>query len=128
MTPDDQGGYPGLAALRWHDTDCCCASLHLEQIQVTSPSAYSHLTCAFIRYHLQPQSPVYDCLEVCVALLGDVRVARGGLLLPRELLPHSAARDNRHHQLGLAEPHLHVPSATKHQSMKQMLSCQRVFL
>lgn len=72
----------------------------------------------FLSSHLTLSShlPVYDGLEVRVALLGDVRVARGGLRLPRELLPHSAARDDRHHQLGLAEPYLQVAQASKHHS------------
>lgn len=53
-------------------------------------------------------SPVYDGLEIGVALLGDVWVACRSLLLPRELLSHSAARDDRHLQLRFPEPDLQL--------------------
>lgn len=87
--------------------------LHIQVMPVVdSPGAVLRTQCTLSR------PPVYDCLEVRIALLRDLRVARGGLRLPRELLPHSAARDDRHHQLGLAEPHLQVPSASKHQGNK----------
>lgn len=59
-----------------------------------------------------PVSPVYDGLEVGVTLLADVRVACCRLLLPRELLSHPSARDDRHHQLRLAEPHLQSEAVT----------------
>lgn len=52
--------------------------------------------------------PVDNVLEICVALLGDLIVRRCRLLFPCELLPHPAARDDRHHQLGPPKSHLKI--------------------
>lgn len=54
---------------------------------------------------------VDDGLEVLLAVLGDIRVCGRGLLLPRELLPHTPARDNGHHQFRPSIPELQSVSS-----------------
>ena len=52
---------------------------------------------------------VHDSLEVLVALLRDVAIVSRGLRIPRELLPHATAGNDRHHELCSPEPHLRGP-------------------